>query len=216
MRNNDKHVSIFLYKGILFGAVMAALIGCGTTASSRLYTLVSLISSGEETPVVTNENPLTVQVGPLQLPKYLDRPQIVTRLSPSKIHAADFDRWAEPLKDNILRVLVENLSHLLWHEHMAVSSWEESPSAHYRVSVKVSRFDGQLGGKVFLIAGWTIYDKEKNQVLLEKRSIITEASTQPDYEPLVSAKSRALASLSREIAEDITSLRKNKEKNPGP
>lgn len=210
MKNKDKHVSILLYKGILLGAVLAALIGCGTTAPSKLYTLDSLTDSGNETPVVTNEHLLTVHVGPVKLPKYLDRPQIVTRISPNKIEAADFDRWAEPLKDNILRVLVENLSLLLWDEHTAVSSWEKSASANYRVSVNVSRFDGQLGGNVFLMVNWTIYNKENNKAILERRSVITEASIQSNYESLVSAKSKALANLSREIAEGIGSLYKKK------
>ena len=210
MKNKDKHVSILLYKVILFGAVLAALIGCGTTAPSKLYTLDSLTGGGDETPVVSNEHLLAVHVGPVQLPKYLDRPQIVTRLSPNKIQIADFDRWAEPLKDNILRVLVENLSLLLWEKHIAVSSWQESASADYRVSVNVSRFDGQLGGNVVLMVNWTIYNKANNKAMLGNKSLITEASIQPNYESLVSANSRALADLCREIAAGIGSLYKTK------
>lgn len=210
MKNKDTHVVTFFNKGILLGAVLTALLGCGTTAPSRLYTLAALSGSGDETPVVTTAHPLRVQVGPVQLPKYLNRPQIVTRLSPNEIQAADFDRWAEPLQDNILRVLVENLSHLLSHEHIAVSSWGVPAPANYRVSVNVSRFDGQLGGNVFLMAEWTLYNNEKNQVILEKRSVITEASGQSDYVSLVSAKSTALANLSREIADNIGSLQKHK------
>lgn len=209
MRNKDTYVFTFFYKGILLGAVLTALIGCGTTAPSRLYTLAALSGSGDEAPVTVTANSLRVHVGPVQIPKYLDRPQIVTRLSPNEIQAADFDRWAEPLQDNILRVLVENLAHLLSHEHIAVSSWEALAPANYRVSVNVSRFDGKLGGNVFLMAEWTLYNKGKNQVILEKRSVITEVSGQSDYDSLVSAKSTALANLSREIAENIGSLHKN-------
>ncbi len=210
MKNKDTGVSAFFFKGILIGAVLAALLGCGTTATSRLYTLASLTDAGDNTPVANDGHALRVQVGPVQLPKYLDRPQIVTRLSPNEIRTADFDRWAEPLQDNVLRVLVENLSHLLRNEPIDVFSWEMSESANYRVSVNVSRFDGQLGGKVILMAVWTIYNKAENRPLLEKKSVITESCRQYDYASLVSAKSRALADFSREIAENIGLLPQNK------
>jgi uncharacterized lipoprotein YmbA len=143
-------------------------------------------------------------VGPVQLPKYLQRPQIVTRLGPNKVETADFDRWAEPLEDNVLRVLVENLTHLLWDDHIAVFPWIGSREAVYRISVNIARFDGRLGGDVILIADWTIIDKEKSNLLLEKRSVIKEASDQSNYEAMVAAKSRALATLCRDIAENIS------------
>ena len=101
---------------------------------------------------------------------------------------------------------MENLVHLLRDEHIAVYSWEAPASADYRVAVNVSRFDGQLGGDVLLMAVWTLYNNEKNQAIMEKRSVITEACGQPDYASLVATKSRAVANLSREIAKNIGSL----------
>lgn len=204
------------HKIVILGTLLIVFIGCGTTAPSRLYTLTSLTSSGEETPVLRDAFCLSVEVGPVQLPKYLERPHIVTRLSPNKIEPADFDRWAEPFEDNVLRILVENLAYLLWDDHIAVFPWIGSTGANYRISVNVTRFDGQLGGEVFLIAAWTIYDKAKNKVLLEKRSVIKEASGQPNYEAMVLAKSRMLADLSREIAEGIRTMDKNKASSNKP
>jgi uncharacterized lipoprotein YmbA len=212
MRNKYAISSILHNKWVLLGAVLAVLTGCGTTAPSRLYTLTSLTSSGEETHVFTNAYRISVEVGPVQLPKYLNRPQIITRLSPNKIQIADFDRWAEPLKDNVLRVLVENLSHLLWDDHIAVIPWTGSTSANYRVSVNIIRFDGQLGKDVFLMAGWTIHDIENNSIRLAKRSRL-KAPSGPSYDAMVSSKSRLLADLSQEIAEGIRAMDKNKEIN---
>ena len=216
MRNKYDSSSILHNKWVLLGAVLAVLIGCGTTAPSRLYTLTSLTSSGGETHVFTNAYRLSIEVGPVQLPKYLDRPQIITRLSPNKIQTADFDRWAEPLEDNVLRVLVENLSYLLWDDHIAVFPWAGSTSANYRVSVNIIRFDGQLGGDVFLMAGWAIHDIENNSTRLAKRSSLKTPSGHPSYDAMVSSKSRLLTDLSQEIAEGIRTMDKNKASNNKP
>ena len=42
-----------------------------------------------------------IGVGPITLPKYLDRPQIVSRASRNQLALGEFDRWAEPLQENV-------------------------------------------------------------------------------------------------------------------
>jgi hypothetical protein len=182
--------------------LLIAAMGCGSTAPSRFYTLTSLMNGDDRTDHYIVAHNSSVEVGPVTLPKYLDRPQIVTRSSPNIVQTAEFDRWAEPLKNGVLRVLVENLSHLLAKDRLSVYSWEATTPADYRVRVHVFRFDGQLGKKVVLTAGWII-DNKNNETLLENRSTVTEASVQSNYEAMVSAASRALAVLSRNIAEDV-------------
>ena len=213
MRNKVVSPFNLFYPFVILGAVWTVLIGCGTTSPSRYYTLSPLIGSIEEIHDSGDVSRLSVEVEPIELPKYLERPQIITRLSPNKIQPAPFDRWAEPLEDGFLGVLVENLSHLLWTDQIAVASWTGLRQSHYRVSVEVIRFDGQLGGDVFLIARWTIYDKEKNHILLEKRSSLKEPSGTPSYEAMVSAESRLLTYLSREIAEGISFVDKKQRLN---
>ena len=206
MRNEAVKPFSLLYTLVILGAVWTILTGCGTTSPSRYYTLSPLTGGGEEIHNPVDRYRLSVEVEPIELPKYLERPQIITRLSPNKIQPAPFDRWAEPLEDGFLGVLVENLSHLLWTDKIAVTSWAESRHSQYRVSVEIIQFDGQLGKDVFLAARWTIYDKEKNHILLDKRSSLKEPSGTPSYEALVSAESRLLTYLSREIAEGILSV----------
>ena len=73
-----------------------------------------------ELPVHVRDDPGTaaaqgpvIGVGPITVPKYLDRPQIVTRSGRNQLALGEFDRWAEPLQDNVLRVLAENLAFLI-------------------------------------------------------------------------------------------------------
>jgi len=48
-------------------------------------------------------------VGPVTLPPYLDRSQIVMSDRANELNLAEFDQWAESLQTNFTRVLGENL-----------------------------------------------------------------------------------------------------------
>ena len=76
----------------------------------------------------------------------------------------------------------------------------------YRVEMKVLRLDGSLVGNVSLEAWWMIFSGEGNGILLTRRSAFTEPASGQDYKSLVSAESRALGRLSREIAQAIKTL----------
>lgn len=196
-------------------AVMVVLfmimVGCTTiSAPSRFYVLSSLPDSGTEREIATEEGCITIGIGPVEIAPYLDRPQIVTRVSANELHLADFDKWAEPLKDSFSRVLSENLSALLCADAIAVFPWRGSTPIDYRVEVAVVRLDGKLGGDAFLVAQWTIFGEDGRTVLLTRKSSYTEPADPRDYEALVAAQSRTVANLTRDIAAAIKDISKAK------
>ena len=83
---------------------MLLLAACGTSEPSRLYTLSALPDRSEGAAVARAATP-AVGVGPVTLPQYLDRPQIVERTGPNRLEIAEFDRWAGDLKKNLEQVL---------------------------------------------------------------------------------------------------------------
>lgn len=192
---------------VALGALLMALGGCaGTTAPSRFYVLSSLPSSGKEVQVVADESCITIGIGPVEVAQYLDRPQIVTRISPNELKLAEFDKWAEPLKDNFSRVLAENLSNLLCAKAIAVFPWRGSTPIDYQVEVEVLRLDGVLGNSATLVARWRIFRGERTEMLLSRKSSFSEPVKSQDYEAFVSAQSRTIAALSREIAAEIKAI----------
>ncbi len=68
------------------------------------------------------------------LPRYVDRPQIVTRTSPYELNLAEFDRWAESLDANFARVLADNLSFSFPPARVAVSPWPRATPSTTRSS----------------------------------------------------------------------------------
>ena len=184
---------------VLLVALMLFLYSCaGKSASSKFYVLSPLPQSK-----VSGEEGKTVGVFPVAMPDYLDRPQIVTRVSENEINLDEFSRWAEPLKENFYTVLVDNLSTLLNSVKVIKTAQNLGVPLALQVGVEVVQFDGVLGGDVVLIVKWGLFGEEGRKLLLAKRSSFREPTGAATYEALVAAESKAVAALSREIAEAI-------------
>jgi uncharacterized protein len=198
----------FIISGILFLLILG---GCGSTQPSRFYTLDSIGNHGVGTQSTLADYNISVSIGPVDIPVYLDRPQIVSRTSQNELTLSEFDRWGGSLKDDIVRVLSENLTEILSQNSVFVSPWGRGNVSTYRVTIDIRRFDAMPEGNVLLNAQWTIVGKEGKQILRMRESLITEAITAQTYSAKVSAMNRALEKLSRDIAEGIKAVsQKNK------
>lgn len=180
--------------------------GCigGKSSPSKFYVLSSLVKPESKKEVAAAEHGLPIGIGPVSLPPYLDRPEIVTRSGGNELHLSEFDRWAEPLRQNFSRVLAENLSILIPTDRTAVFPWEKSTPINYQVVVEVTRFEGNADGNSLLMARWSIFGADGKQELLTRQSTFTTPTGAPqDYKATVSAMSRTLADLSHEISTAI-------------
>ena len=173
--------------------------GCATTPPPTYFQLeepANVQLSGVE-------RGIAVGVGPLNLPAYLDRPHIVTRATEHRLELSEFNRWAEPLKDSMLRVIAVNLSNQLETTRVfALPRRRPVVPIEFKVEINVARFDGTLGGEVMLVARWILLGKE-DQLISTKVSIIREQSGGGDYDALIKAQNRTLHKLSNEIVEAI-------------
>ena len=181
---------------------------CSTTSPVAYYTLNTLPEMQQEIPAAVMDDTLAIGVGPVEFPKFLDRPQIVTRKSQNQIQVSEFHRWAGSFPEDFSRVLAKNISILLPTDRVAVYPWGEQFSPTYRVKLDVEQFDGQLGERVVLEVTWMVMDQEGTNKLLVRRSLIEEPVPDNNYEALVVAESNALVTLSRTIVEEIRRLGK--------
>lgn len=183
----------------MIAAVMLAAAGCARTPPPNFYLL--------EEPAVTRmsglDRGMAIGVGPLNLAGYLDRPNVVTRLTDHELQLSDFNRWAEPLKESILRVIGINLSNMLETTRIYEIPWrnKEMP-LEFRVEIDIPRFDGCLGGDALLAARWTLYGRDE-KALVTRVSLITVASGGDGYDRLIGAQNQALRKLSQEIVDAI-------------
>jgi len=202
MKSRLFHIWIVLILGLL----LAVLSGCATSSPARFYLLSSLDTTSPEMKPPADERCFSIGIGPIRIPDYLDRPQIVTQGASGEIALAEFDRWGEPVKDNLIRVLAKNLSVLLCTNTIAFFPWRGGIPIDYRIEMEVLRLDGSLGGNASLEAWWMILSGDGKRMLLAKKSKFTEVVSGQDYRSLVAAKGRALGHLSRDIAAAIKTL----------
>jgi hypothetical protein len=177
--------------------MLSALAGCATTPASKFYILSPVTTDAAAQPA---NLATAIGVGPVELPNYLDRPQIAVRSGANELIYSETHRWAEELKDNMTNVLAQNLSLLVPADRVTVFPWGRTTSINYQVMAEISRFDADTSGIVVLSANWKLYREQNREVVAQKKSKFTEPLGGNDYTEIVAAQSRALAALSREIA----------------
>jgi hypothetical protein len=183
----------------LAAILLLLLAACSPTSPSQFYTLSSI----QLPPRDSFASKMVVGVGPVTLPDYLDRPQIVTRASGNRVMLADFDSWVEPINSMFVRVLVENLSLILATDNVLALPQRRPMRLDYQVEVDVSRFDADRNGRALLDARWRVFGRDGDRLLQEGRSTIVVPTAEPGYEAIVAALSDALGQMSAEIASVI-------------
>lgn len=191
--------------------IVLSLAGCGATSQPpKFYLLNALSSSNQDIGKVPAK--LAIGIGPITIPEYVDRQQIVTRISDHELNLAEFHKWAEPLKDNVPQVLAENLSELLDTDQIATYPWKRNTSIDYQVTVDITRFDTAPDGKAHLIARWHIFAEDTRTVLGHKKSHFKTAVQGTDYVAIVSALNHTISGLSRAVAKSIIAVHPKRKK----
>jgi uncharacterized lipoprotein YmbA len=201
-----KNRARFGNNGLAFLLLVFLLAACSSTPPTKFYKLNSLPTAQQENPAAHLGEDISIGVGPVEFPEFLNRPQIVTRKSQNQVEIAEFHRWAGSFPRDFSRVLAMNISILLPTDRVAVYPWGEQFSPTYRIKLDVEQFDGRLGERVVLDVTWMVADQEGTNKLLVRRSLIEEPVPDNNYEALVVAESNALATLSRIIVEEIRRL----------
>src|SRR5215813_9409708 len=135
---------------------------------SRFFSLTSLPRTGQTAQDATVTNQLILGIGPIKLPGYLDRQQMVTRISQNRFAVAENDRWAEPLDENFSRVLSQNLSILLQTDKIVAYPWLRSQQPTYQVQVEVLRFETNAEQIAELWSRWSIIDGTNKTVSMKE------------------------------------------------
>jgi|SRR6185503_5332761 len=179
-------------------ALSAFAAGCASTPPSRFYTLRAASGPAART------SQLTVVVGPVSIPAEVDRPQMVVNMGANQLRLEEFDRWAAPLQSNIARAVADNLVQMLGTPLVSLSAQTLSADADYRAVIDVQRFESVPGSAAVLDALWTV--RRKDGRAQTGRTTVRESVQEKDYDALAAGHSRALARLSRDLADAVAAL----------
>jgi len=190
--------------------VALALGGCITlgeaTDPTRYFSLASVAA-----PMVNGQG-ASVLVGPLELPEYLNRPQLVTRGAGSELELAPFARWAEPLSDSITRRLASQLRVQLNRQEVHAFPSLTVGTTDWRIVGVISRFEADSAGSAELQITWGIEDGERNFVYgpayADYREAVAAGAAAADK---VTAMSRLLDQFAAAAASQLRQLPANPE-----
>jgi uncharacterized protein len=172
-------------------------VGCASPRE-RLYTL-----SGSEPPAVVTSPTLHVLLGPVTIPPAVDRPQLVVRQSAVRLVALEQERWAEPLREAVPRVLADSMRSQL--RNASVTN-QTTAAIHpdIRVTVEVTRFEAIAGQEVIIEAHWWLrsQDTKSGPEGTSVARVKVHGGPQ-DYDAVVAADAAALAQIGAEVSRAI-------------
>ena len=181
---------------ICLGLIVIIAAGC-RTATAHFYTLDSTATADAGPPAS-----YAIAVGPVSVPPLVDRPQFVVQVAPNRVVLDEFNRWGSPLEDGIARAVAGDLAVLLGTPRVATGPLAGNLVPAYRVAIDVQRFESIPGEAVVVDAVWAV-QKPTGRDTRSGRTIARETPAGSSFDALAAAHSRALATVSADIAAAI-------------
>jgi hypothetical protein len=189
--------------GLVAGALAVGCLGGGTPPEFFALRPTHTVAGGVS---AASGSGLGIAIGPIDIPRYLDRPEMVTRDGMHRLDVWDEHRWGGSLRTDILRVMSDDLGTLLGTTHVAVYPTEPLFRVDYRVLLDVLEFEGVLARSVILRARWTVVSAAVDRAPILEDFRVEQPVASPSWDDLAAAQSAALGALSGEIAAKIASL----------
>lgn len=187
--------------------------GCSLGGKSKPANFYVLTALPESTEAISQQEEVPhLGVGQVQIPAFLDRPQMVTKVAENQIALSEFNRWGESFQAGITRVFRENLAVLLGGAEVSAFPWLQPFPRDYVIHLVVLEFEAATyRDEVMLRVMYRITNSKQTESFVVEEMEFTqpigasgEAGNQ--YPAIADAMSKALQQLSRAIAEETTKL----------
>ena len=190
-----------------YGMIVLALLLSGCMRDSRptqFYMLNADSGVVGSTRVTAATQGPVIGLGPIRIPEYLNRPQMIVAISENQYRLAEDHRWAERLDQNISLALFKALPRQLGTDRIVRYPWPQRQAIDYQVGIDILEFNVDASGQSRLIAQWFV--KRKDKPALDKRSVYQFPALTTDHAVMVKAQSQCLTKLGQEIAETLRQL----------
>jgi hypothetical protein len=140
-------------------------------------------------------------LGPVTIPNYLERSTIASRKSDNRLHYSESHRWAEPLQENISRVMKENFELIQPSSEIQSIGEYGNRNLKYQLEVHFSQFESTDAGKVLLAARWKLYERKKQKLLMTQDEFFSKEAQNKSMDARVAALSQVLSKLTVKITQ---------------
>ena len=186
--------------------VLSSCMSVPNSPTPRFY-MLQAVDGNKVSKKINTAPDVVIGVGPVKIPEYQDRPQIVTQDKEKMLKFAQFDRWGEPLDLGMTRLIRENLAVMLPEAKFTLYPWNSSVPVKYQVVVEIVQLDSDLDKDLFIVAQWLVIDVQNTKTIIIKRSEFRQSIVPQNYSGLAKTLSTACASLSSQIAQALGTLK---------
>jgi len=186
---------------VVFAAGLAA---CAGMPAETFHTL-SVTAPPASAPALPAMPNIAIAIDRITLPDIVDRPQFVVRVGPNQVRILEQQRWAEPLRAAIPRVVAEDIGLLLGSANVVAYPRDAPAEVRFRVALDIENFEARPGEGVTIDAAWTVRTSDGGPTRAG-RTLAQEPARETRLEALVRAHSRALQAVSRDIAQAVLAL----------
>ncbi|OEU73035.1 MAG: hypothetical protein BA864_09980 [Desulfuromonadales bacterium C00003093] len=148
------------------------------------------------------EQNLNLTLEPMEFPSYLDRPQLVTVNQQKQVVIANVDRWAEPLQENLTRILKENLTRQFSNIEVATFPGKAPVAEHLQLKLTINHFDGILGKNSHVDIRWELIRSATTEIMTQGH-FVSQKPLDSSYLDLVSKLNSAITEFSLLLGETI-------------
>ena len=193
------------------GCVALLLGGCISLPNSPMsptprFYMLSAINETQVSKKINITPGVIIGVGPVKIPEFLDRPQMVTKDKEGILKFDEFDRWGESLDLGVARLIREDLTVMLPGAKLTLYPWNPSIAVKYQVVVEVVQLDSELDKDMSFVVQWMVIDVQNSKTVIIKRSEFRQPIIPQNYSGLAKTLSTACASLSSQIAQALSTL----------
>ncbi len=206
-------------RGVFVGGMLLAasmLSGCSSLFAPQAPVDVFVLNQHGAPPAVSSGSSLRLGVGPVRVPAYLNRSEVMVRVAPNRLEPLPNARWGEPLTQSVIGIFGDDLGFRLDAAEVFFFPWWANQKIDYRITAEVIRFEAEAApapaaggaaapadGRVRLWARWRVDPRASGQADFgseydQRRSVDTR-----NGEAVADALSGLIDDLAREIAEAI-------------
>ncbi len=190
-----------------FGLVVLTVLLSGCMRDSKPVQFYMLNANSGNTATVrlpASTQGQVIGLGPIRIPEYLNRPQMIVAITDNQYQLSEDHRWAERLDQNISLALFKALPRQLGTDRIVRYPWSQRQTIDYQVGIDILEFNINASGQSRLVAQWFI--KSKDKPAIDKRSVYQFPASTTDHEVMVKAQSQCLTKLGQEIANTLRQL----------
>ena len=180
--------------------VLGLLAGCATSPPSHFLVLDAV---GPAQPKITAHGEPVV-VGDVEIPGYLDRPEMVRREGSHRLDISNTDRWASPLAPMIREVLTQDLAARLPEAMLPLATEADRIRPLRTLAVRIEDFTADAAGEVVLKARWSILPESGRKAEVRRQETIKVGLKGSGAAAQADAMSRAIGILSDHIASALS------------